>query len=256
VSCLPPGAGLHDTPWILLFAAAVFLLAGFVKGVIGGGLPAIAIGMLGLIMPVAQAAALVVLPAFVTNVWQSAGPRFGILLRRIWLMLVGICGGAWLGAGLMTGNNSELARTGLGLALVVYAGVGLLKIRLHIPPRAEPWCAPAVGIATGVIAAATGIFVIPSGPYLQAIGLQKDDLVQALGITYTVSTVVLAGILVHGGAMSWSIAGPSVLTLVIVTIGMAIGQQVRARVREEAFRTIFFAGLLILGGHLALRGIL
>jgi len=247
---------LHDTTMILLFGAATFLLAGFVKGVIGTGLPAIALGMLGLIMPVAPAAALVILPAFVTNIWQSTGPRFGILLRRIWLMLAGICVGAWLGAGLMTGHNSELARTGLGVALVAYAGVGLVKIRLHIPPRAEPWLAPVVGVATGVIAAATGIFVIPSGPYLQAIGLQKDDLVQALGITYTVSTVALAAILAQGGAMPWSIAGPSVLALVAVTIGMAIGQKMRSRVREETFRTIFFVGLLLLGGHLALRGIL
>jgi hypothetical protein len=247
---------LFDTPLILLFGAATFLLAGFVKGVIGTGLPAIALGMLGLMMPVAQAAALVILPAFVTNIWQSAGPRFGILLRRIWLMLAGIGVGAWLGAGLMTGHNSELARIGLGVALVAYAGVGLLKIRLHIPPRAEPWLAPVVGVATGVIAAATGIFVVPSGPYLQGIGLQKDDLVQALGITYTVSTVALAAILAQGGAMPWSIAGPSVLALVAVTIGMAIGQKARSRVREETFRTIFFVGLLLLGGHLALRGIL
>lgn len=253
-----PEAGVIDfnQPWLLLFAAAVYLLAGFVKGVIGGGLPAISIGVLGIVMPVPQAAALVVVPSFVTNVWQMLGPRLWLLVRRIWLMLAGICVGAWLGAGIMTGAHSEWARTGLGLALSVYSALGLFRVHLHVRPAHEPWLAPLVGLATGYIAAGTGVFVIPSGPYLQAIGLQKDDMVQALGITYTVSTVVLAGIVAHAQVLQWSMALIVAIALACALVGMALGQKFRRRLPEDTFRTLFFAGLLLLGAYLALHGLL
>jgi hypothetical protein len=78
------------------FTLATFLLAGFVKGVIGLGLPTIGMGLLAVVMAPAQAAALLVVPSFVTNVWQLAlGPGIGSLLRRLWPMLLGICLGAW-----------------------------------------------------------------------------------------------------------------------------------------------------------------
>jgi uncharacterized protein len=245
-----------DSIWIISAIAGVFLLAGFVKGVIGGGLPTVSIGLLGIVMPVAQAAALVVAPSLLTNVWQSLGSRLWPLTRRLWPMLVGICVGAWLGAGIMPGMHSQWARTGLGVALAIYALVGLIKMRLHVPAAHEPWLGPVVGVVTGAIASATGIFVIPSGPYLQAIGLGKDDMVQALGITFTVSTAVLAGIVAHANAIQFAASGSSVLAVVAAVIGVALGQRVRARLPEETFRTVFFVGLLALGGYLVLRGIL
>jgi uncharacterized membrane protein YfcA len=248
---------LHlDSLSLLAVTAAAFLLAGFVKGVIGGGLPTVSIGLLGIVMPVPQAAALVVAPAFLSNVWQSLGPQLWPLTRRLWPMLVGICVGAWLGAGIMTGMHSQWARTGLGAALAIYALIGLVKMRLHVPPAYEPWLGPIVGVATGAIASATGVFVIPCGPYLQAIGLGKDDMVQSLGITFAVSTVALAGIVAHANALQFAMSAPAVLALLAAVVGLVLGQRVRARLPEETFRTAFFAGLLLLGGYLVSRGIL
>jgi uncharacterized membrane protein YfcA len=238
---------------LLPLVVAVFFLAGLVKGVIGGGLPSISIGLLGLVMPIPQAAALVVVPSFFTNVWQSFGPQFYVLLRRLWLMLAGICVGAWLGAGLMTGAYSEWARTGLGLSLAIYAAIGLFNLRLSLPRASEPWLSPFIGIATGFIAAGTGVFVIPSGPYLQAIGLNKDEMVQGLGITYTVSTIVLAAILAHAGSLRTSLLVPTLVALAAGLFGMWVGQRLRSRLSEETFRKFFFAGLLLLGAELALH---
>ena len=100
----------------------------------------------------------------------------------------------------------------------------------------------------------TGVFVIPAVPYLQALSLEKDDLVQALGLSFTVSTVALAAILAHDGALQLAIAGASALALLPALAGMALGQWLRARARPDVFRLCFFAGLLLLGAHLAVRG--
>ena len=57
----------------------------------------------------------------------------------------------------------------------------------------ERWLGPLSGVATGLITAATGMFVIPVVPYLQALGLDKEDLVQAMGLACSLATPALAG---------------------------------------------------------------
>jgi uncharacterized membrane protein YfcA len=241
----------------LVITGLAFLLAGFVKGVIGLGLPTVAIGLLGLVMPPAQAAALLVLPSLVTNVWQlAAGPRFAALLRRLWPMLAGVCVGTWAGAGLLSDDSAGQATTALGAALVLYALVGLAAIRFSVPARLEPWLSPLIGAATGLVTAATGVFVIPAVPYLQALGLQKEDLVQALGLSFTVSTVALAFNLAQAGFLQVSLAGVSLLALACALAGMVLGQWLRMRIRPAVFQRCFFLGLLALGAHLALRAVL
>jgi len=90
----------HVPRSVLLFAFATFLLAGFVKGFIGMGLPAITTGLLTMTMAPGQAAALLVLPNAATNVWQAlTGKHLRALLRRFWPMLLGICVGSVPGAG-------------------------------------------------------------------------------------------------------------------------------------------------------------
>jgi uncharacterized protein len=249
-----PEVGLDTS--ILIVVAATFVFAAFIKGVIGSGLPSISLGILVTVMPPAQAAALIVLPSLVTNILQSIGPGLVPLTRRIWLMLAGLCVGAWLGAGLLTGDTGGRARTALGIALMIYAAMGLVKIKMSLPKRAEWWLAPLVGVATGVVTAATGVFVIPSGFYLQALDLNKDELVQVLGITYTVATVALAATLTHGMEFSASLMWVSALALVATLAGLVLGQMVRARIREETFRLCFFVGLLLLGVELALHDLL
>ena len=125
--------------------AAIFALAGFVKGMIGLGLPTIAVGLLSLFMPPAKAAALLIAPSLLTNLWQLTGPSFGALLRRLWSMLLGICVGSWLGGGLLTGAHAPQAAAALGVALMLYAIVGLAQTKLTIPRNAEAWLAPIVG---------------------------------------------------------------------------------------------------------------
>lgn len=245
----------------LAFVSSTFVLAGFVKGVIGLGLPTVAMGLLAVVMTPAQAAALLTVPLFLTNVWQAMGPGLLPLLRRLWSMLFGICIGtgcmaAWAGDGLLTANDGARASVGCGAMLALYGLLGLSSIKFSVPARFEPWLSPLIGVSTGVVAAATGLYTIPPAPYLQALGLERDDLVQALGLSFMVSTMALAGILVQTGSLGISVAGVSLLALGPALLGMALGQLVRARVQSRAFRICFFLTLLALGAHLVLRGLM
>jgi len=144
----------------------------------------------------------------------------------------------------------------LGVALIAYALLGLLKVRLHVPAQHERWLSPLVGLATGLVTAASGVFVIPAVPYLNALGLDKEGLVRAFGISFLVSTIALAVSLRSGGALEMGNAVGSLLALLPALLGMALGQWVRLRVQPELFKKIFFSGLLALGSYLVLRSAL
>jgi uncharacterized membrane protein YfcA len=246
-----------DTTQILLATAGAFLLAGFVKGVIGMGLPTVSIGLLGLLLTPAQAAAILVVPSLVTNIWQGAGGGALLeLLRRLWPMLAGIALGTVVGIFLLPPGSSSQATVFLGATLAVYAVLGLSNVYFHVPPHAEGLIGLPVGILTGVISVGTGVFAIPMVPYINALGLDRDRLVQALGLCFTAATVALALALWHAGEIRLSLAWVALLALVAALAGMWIGQRVRGRIKPAAFRRWFFIGLLVLGLHLALRGLL
>ncbi|MDB5839252.1 MAG: hypothetical protein JWQ23_1204 [Herminiimonas sp.] len=230
-----------------------FLLAGIVKGVIGLGLPTVAIGLLGMVMTPMEAAALLIVPSLVTNVWQlAAGKNLALLLRRLWPMLAGICVGTWAGVYVLAMEPVRNATAWLGAALMVYAIAGLASFRPSVSPWAEPWLSAPAGAVTGIVTAATGVFVIPAVPYLQALNLQKDDLIQALGIAFTVSTLALAAGLALEGSFRTSVAEASLIAVVPALAGMFAGQLIRRRVRPAVFRACFLAGLLALGSYLLL----
>jgi uncharacterized membrane protein YfcA len=107
-----------------------------------------------------------------------------------------------------------------------------------------------------LITAATGVFVIPAVPYLQAIGLDKDELVQALGLSFTVSTIALAINVGLEGELRLAIASDTIAGLALACVGMWIGQTIRLRMSPADFRKWFFIGLMALGLYLAVRSLL
>lgn len=240
-------------PAALAFIFLVFLLAGAVKGVLGLGLPTVAMGLLGLLMAPREAAALLIVPSFVTNVWQlAAGPAIDSLWRRLWPMLAAICAGTLAGGLLLPPAGSGGAAAALGGALVLYAASGLAAWRIEVAPRAERLAGPLVGLATGIFTAATGVFVIPAVPYLGGLKLERDALVQALGLAFTAATCALAASLLLAGELQVRDAGLSLGALAPALAGMWLGQGLRRRIRPAPFRRCFFAGLLVLGVHLML----
>lgn len=234
-----------------LFIAVVFVVAGLVKGVTGMGLPTVAIALLSLRMPPLQAAALLIVPSSVTNVWQLAsGPAVYPLWQRFKWVMLAICAGVACAAMLGAASWSGVV---LGLALVGYGLLGLTGWRPRVAPARQRWAGPLAGAATGLMAGVTGVFVMPVAPYLQALDLDKDELVQALGMAFTVGTLALAVMLSLRGEWHAAAAGGSVLALIPAIAGMQLGQWLRGRMQPALFRRCFFVALLALGAHQLIR---
>lgn len=242
---------------LLVLIAAAFLLAGFIKGVIGLGLPTVSMGLLAVTMPPGQAIAIVIVPAIVTNIWQTfGGPYLRDIMRRLWPLMIGVVVGIWLNAGLLTGPYAPYGTVVLGTLLVLYAILGLSKIAFKVARRDEKWIGGIVGLMTGVVSAATGVQVIPSMPFMQAIGMEKDELVQALGVFFTVATVALAFNLTATGLLTAATALPGAVAIVASFAGMFIGQAVRTRMQPDVFRRWFLIAMILLGLYLAATAVL
>jgi len=231
-----------------------FLAAGLVKGVVGLGLPAVAMAFLGLAMPPVEAASLLVMPTIVTNLWQLyAGPRLGAVTRRFATLMVATCAGVPFGIGLLV--HGAHATVALGAVLAIYGVIGLTAPHFAIPRRAERWCSPLAGFATGAVAGGTGVGAIPLAPYLSSLDLDKEEMIQALGLAFTVVMIALGVALALEGKFNTAVAGGSLLALLPALAGMALGQRIRERMSAATFRRWFFAGLIALGLYMVVRAL-
>ena len=246
---------MFDSTFALV--AATFFIAGIVKGVTGMGLPTVAMGVLGALISPVAAAALLIAPSVVTNFWQLfAGPSFGQLVARLWPMMVVVVAGTVSGASLLTSGHARLTTGALGATLAIYGVFTLVARQLRVPSRAEPWLSPVVGLVTGVLTGATGVSVIPAAPYIQALGLERDDLVQALGLSFTVSTLALAAGLALRGAYQADNLAMSALAVLPALAGMWTGQVIRQKVSPRAFRRGFLLCLVVLGVEMLTKSLL
>src|SRR5260370_22002083 len=238
-------------PFLILIAAA-FLLAGFVKGVIGMGLPTVSMGLLAVTMQPSHVLAIVIVPAIITNIWQTfVGPYLRDIIRRLWPLMAGPIIGIWLNAGMLTARYARYGTIVLGVLLVIYAIIGLSQFSFKVARRDEKWVGGIVGVMTGMVPAATGVQVIPSMPFMQAIGMEKDELVQALGLFFTVATLALGFSLTSAGLFSAATAWPGAVAMAGAVAGMFIGQAVRSRMQPEVFRRLVLIGMIFLGLFLA-----
>jgi uncharacterized membrane protein YfcA len=232
----------------LALVGSIFLAAGLVKGVLGMGLPTLAMGLLGLVMPLPQAAALLTFPSLVTNVWQAfSGSDWRLLFARFWSLQLGILAGV-ASVALLPKVHDGTARVLLGICLLAYGASGLAGWRPRPPdPRLQQVADPLVGALTGVITAVTGVFVLPAVPYLQSLRLDRHEQSAALGLSFTTSTIALAALLAARGQQGISGSLQSALAVAPALAGMLVGQRLRDAMSEPTLRACFFGGLVLLG---------
>ncbi|WP_151446184.1 sulfite exporter TauE/SafE family protein [Lacisediminimonas profundi] len=237
----------------LAFIAVIFILAGTVKGFIGLGLPTVAIGLLTFRIGTPEAVTMLIMPTVITNLWQLvSGPRFVHLIRRFLSLLACLFIGAFIGVRLLI--DGEFATVMLGLVLTGYGVLGLTNVQFTVAPRWEARLSPLTGVVTGVLYGSTGLGVT-AVPYVGALGLSKDETIQAMGLIFSVMSLATALALAWAGKYHPTVAGTSAMALLPAMVGMMIGQRLRDRVSAVVFRRCFFIAIVALGIYTVLHGI-
>lgn len=244
-----------DDAVVAVTVCAVFVLAGAVKGVIGFGLPLVSLGLLTVFLDITTAITLLLLPSLVTNIWQAVTGGGGVILcRRLWPFFA--AAGLTIYAGTYALSYSRAASLLLGGVFIVYALSSGMGWRYTVPPVREKPVALVFGAVNGVFTGMTGNFAFPGILFLQGIGLSRLRLVQAMGILFTLSTVVLMLALAARGLFTLSQSTYSALAVLPALAGMAGGQWLRRYISEERFRQIFYGGVAVMGGCIVIKNII
>ena len=240
-----------------LLVMLTFLLAGTVKGIIGLGLSTVSLAILTVAIDLPTAMVLLLVPSFITNLWQAClGGQAMLLCRRLWPFLLPAALSVWIGALALQRVDLALLSTLLGILLILYATISLAGLRLAFTQAQQGWAGPLNGLINGVLTGMTGSFVVPGVMYLNAIGLTRDQLIQAMGMLFTLSTLALALALGNHQLLNTGQLTASAIALLPAIVGMLLGQRIRHSISEAIFRRVFFCALLLLGLYISISTLL
>ena len=240
----------------LIVITIAFVLAGFVKGVLGFGFPIIALVVLTLTTGLLDALSIIVVPTLVTNAWQAlSGPHLNAIFRRMWLYFAFAMAGILVASRYLTVVNVDWLTALLGGVLFFFAISKFLDLHIRVPPGMEGLLSVLLGSVNGLLTGFTGSFMVPSVLYMHALGFGKDMLIQAMGVFFGLSTLMLTISLGSNDLISARDALTSLLALVPSFIGIRAGRRTCDRIDEEAFQKVFLVGVLLLGAYIALRSL-
>ena len=241
---------------LTIYIFCVYILAGFVKGVVGVGLPTISLAMLAIFLGIKEAMLILLVPSLITNIVQAlAGGRLYELTKRLWIFLLSLFLLTWFSTGLLVAADGNLLKIGLGIILLLYCASYFSQHKIPKPGKNEKWLNPLMGGLTGVTTGLTGTFVVPGVLYLQRMELNQNALVQAMGLSGSVATISLGVSLGGRGVLSNEFLFISSSMVIPALIGMALGNIVRSKINEDLFRQLFFFSLSAIGMGIVISGV-
>ncbi|MFG1357616.1 sulfite exporter TauE/SafE family protein [Xanthobacter pseudotagetidis] len=235
--------------------ALAYALGGFVKGVIGIGMPLIIVPILSLTMPVPSAIALVSIPVLVSNLVQVAELKTVLpALGRFRWLLIALVPGAVIGASLLMSLDQHQLYLVLGAALLLFSLLGLVPVPEGRVAVNERLWNPLAGFGIGIVG---GLSSFPGPPlvlYFMWLRVDKDVFVGTSASVYFLTGVPLMVTLVAHGTLGWREALISTLGLVPLLAGMRLGAIMRSRLSQVMFRRIMLAAVAVIALELLRRG--
>lgn len=238
----------------IVLVAAVFFFGGSVKGMIGLGLPIVVLATLSTTLGLKEAMGLIIVPAVVMNFWQAlAGGAFFPIVRRLRTLLLASVAGIWAGTQILTVVDPVILTAVLGALLFVYSATRLMQFRVPPPGKREWMFSPLMGAIGGLTLGMTGSFMVPGTLYIEALGMPRDEFVQALGIVFSLVMTVLGLFMSRYQILPPETALVSAGAIVPTSLGMILGQRLRRRLTDTGFRKAFFVALSLAGLYMMLR---
>ena len=236
--------------------ALAFTAGGLVKGVLGIGLPLVAMPLATLVLPPPTAIALTLVPIFISNVWQAWDSSYlRIALHRFGPLLVAMLAGTAIGGRWLAGLDAATASAVIGFLLLFFCALQMIPGGLNLPAERELWANPVAGLAGGLIGGVSGIFSLIAS-YLLMLDLNKEQFVGSIALIYLVAGAALYVVLATYASHSVNAAtlAASALATVPLLAGMLLGRWLRRRIPPEQFRRLLIALLTAIGIVLIRRG--
>ncbi len=246
--------GLTATDVLIL--AVAFILGGFIKGIVGLGLPMIAVPLISLVFDPRTAIAAMILPIMGANFIQakSGGDMAEITLRFRWLLIPMVIGSI-LGAAVITSVKLDHAALILGGLVSVFALTTLAGWQPQLPTGVDRTLRPVIGMISGLIGGMSSFFAPTVAPYFFTLGLDKNTFIRAMGVTFLLGEAPLFIGLALTGFAPPAIWALSAIGWATVAVSMTLGAKLRQRIPQKHFMTLVGVMLLVIGLNMIRRAV-
>jgi len=241
-------------PHILIIVYATFFVAAFIKGLTGLGFVSLCLPVIAIFIKLEQAIPLVVLPSLISNVmiiYQTGRLRQSV--SRFWLLYISAFPGIYAGVLILNTVGNYAAKIVLGVLSIAYSLLILLKIEISIPEKNERILSVPIGLTNGFLNGLTGTQIIPMLPYLLSLKLDRDGMINAINVGFTLSIIVLLIIFGKFNLISLETLKFSIVGAIPVAAGIYLGGKLRHTVSEERFKLAVLLLLIIIGANLILN---
>lgn len=241
----------------IMLPVVAFLAAGAIKGTIGIGLPTTAMGLMTLALAPRDAIALILIPMLVSNAWQVY--RSGEIARAFRTYLpfaVALMLGVGVTLQLTRNAPDRVLFAVLGASILLFVLVNLIAWAPRIPDRLDRAAQVLAGTVAGVMGGLTSVWAPPMAVYLASRHAPKDEFVRASGLLIFLGSLPLAAGYLRQGILDGETALMSVVLLIPTFAGFYVGERLRYRLSEVAFRKLLLLLFFLMGANLLRRAVM
>lgn len=230
----------------LVILAGAFA-GGFVNGLTGFGTGLVAIGIWLHVLPPSVVTLLVIICSVVAQI-QNVHLMWGAVeWRQAWPFLIPGLVGVPIGAQALYLLDAQVFKVGIGVLLMVYAGLTLSARRFCSGIRSNLWGNGSVGLASGILAGIAGL----SGP-LMVIWTDLTNEAKAVrrGLLQAFNLTILGAALashVVAGNMTAPVWTATLTALPGTLVAAWIGGRVYQRLGDRNYRIVVLAFLMLAG---------
>ena len=250
---------LGQPPVTLAFLAVAILLGGTVKGISGIGLPIVTMSIIFTLdlLPPKDTIAFVVMPILVTNLWQAVrSSGWMITAKEHWLLIAVFLPCLFLGSQMLAGMDTKGVFLVLGCIVAVFAASNMWKPDMEpLTPKTRLWAGPLAGAVGGLLGGLSTVWGPPIIMYLVMLRLPKDIWVRSVGLIYVTGAIPLAAFYWANGVLNPTNVYLSTAACLPGIIGVLIGERIRTRINEDAFRRAMLVCLFLIGLNLIRRAV-
>lgn len=248
---------LNSSSGLILVVLTIFLVvAGLMKGIIGVGMPIVALPLLSMLMDVRAAVMLLAVPLILSNIPQALeGGRTLECFRRLVPVLLGMMPGILLGVTVLLVGNPATTKAIAGCVIVVVAGLTWVAPKFHLRESFRTPVGVGAGFAGGLLG---GVAALP-GPlvftFLLAKGLHGKEFTKEASLFLVLSSALLAIFLASSSTFNGADLVISTSALIPVAIGMFLGRKLRDLIAPKVFRKVVLAIVLLSGLALVFKAL-
>jgi uncharacterized membrane protein YfcA len=234
---------------IVLIAQTIYVLFGF-------GLGLVAVGLLALfIQPVTNIVVLILFVALPAEIYVLIKSWKNISWRGIVTIVCGVAVGTVLGTMALRYGEPDFILTILALFLII-SGVIFLVMESHIVIHWPSWCAPLIGILSGLLSGMFGTGGPPLIFYYQLSGMKKQAFRGHLMTIFLLMALVRYTTYSFSGLITTTRFISAIYVFPAILLGIWLGNSIHIQISEKGFRKMISIALIIIGMILLLKQVI